>query len=62
MAHYYSEKQDDIESNPSEFIFNFKDHSFKFHTDNGVFSKDYIDYGTFAYSKGKIVPNYLSKK
>jgi len=51
MAHYYSEKQDDIESNPSEFIFNFKDHSFKFHTDNGVFSKDYIDYGTFAMLK-----------
>ena len=51
MAHYYSEKQDGIESNPSEFIFNFRDHSFKFHTDNGVFSKDYIDYGTFAMLK-----------
>ena len=58
MAHYYSEKQDDIESNPSEFIFNFKDHSFKFHTDNGVFSKEYIDYGTFAMLKA-FTPNNI---
>ncbi len=33
------------------FVFNFKDHTFKFHTDNGVFSKDYIDYGSFALLK-----------
>lgn len=59
MAHYYSEKQDDIESNPSEFIFNFKDHSFKFHTDNGVFSKEYIDYGTFAMLKA-FTPNNIN--
>ena len=58
MAHYYSEKQDDIKSNPSEFIFNFKDHSFKFHTDNGVFSKEYIDYGTFAMLKA-FTPNNI---
>ena len=48
MSHYYSEKQDDLPSNPSSFQFNFKDHHFKFHTDDGVFSKNYIDYGSFA--------------
>ena len=37
MSHYYSEKQDDIESNPSELIYKFNYHSFKFHTDKGVF-------------------------
>ena len=31
-----------------DFIFNFKGQTFKFKTDNGVFSKDYIDYGSFA--------------
>jgi len=54
--HYYSKSQDDLESKPAEFIFNFKDHTFKFHTDNGVFSKDYIDYGTFAMLKA-FIPN-----
>ncbi len=49
--HYYSEHQDDLESNPNTFIFNFKDNTFKFHTDSGVFSKNYIDYGTFVMLK-----------
>ena len=47
-SHYYSKTQEDIESNPSVYTFNFKGESFKFKTDNGVFSKDYIDYGSFA--------------
>ncbi|MCR5350617.1 MAG: methyltransferase [Acholeplasmatales bacterium] len=50
-SHYYSKTQDDIESNPSYYDFNFKGESFKFKTDNGVFSKDYIDYGSFAMLK-----------
>jgi 16S rRNA (guanine1207-N2)-methyltransferase len=54
--HYYSKTQDGLESKPNEFIFNFKDHSFKFHTDAGVFSKEYIDYGTFAMLKA-FIPN-----
>ena len=54
--HYYSKTQDGLESKSNEFIFNFKDHSFKFHTDSGVFSKEYIDYGTFAMLKA-FVPN-----
>ena len=47
-SHYYSKTQEDIESNPSFYTFNFKGESFKFKTDNGVFSKDYIDYGSFV--------------
>ena len=48
MSHYYSKTQDDIKSNPSYFNFNFKGLELKFKTDNGVFSKDYIDYGSFV--------------
>ncbi len=58
MSHYYSKTQDDIESNPSYFTFNFKGETFKFKTDNGVFSKDYIDYGSFAMLK-EFKPNNL---
>ena len=54
--HYYSENQDNLQSNPTEFVFNFKDHTFKFHSDDGVFSKNYIDYGTFVMLK-TFVPN-----
>lgn len=46
--HYYSEKQDGIASNPSEYVFNFRNLSFKFTTDAGVFSKHYIDFGSFT--------------
>ena len=48
MSHYYSKTQDDIESNPSYFNFNYKGLELRFKTDNGVFSKDYIDYGSFV--------------
>ena len=56
MSHYYSKEQNDIESNPSYFNFNFKGLELKFKTDNGVFSKDYIDYGSFALLK-EFIPN-----
>ncbi len=46
--HYYSKNQDDLESNPSQYTFNYKNNTFVFHTDSGVFSKDYIDYGSFV--------------
>lgn len=48
MSHYYSKTQDDIESKPSYFNFNYKGLELRFKTDNGVFSKDYIDYGSFV--------------
>ena len=56
MSHYYSKEQNDIESNPTYFNFNFKGLELKFKTDNGVFSKDYIDYGSFAMLKA-FIPN-----
>lgn len=48
MSHYYSPTQEDVSSCPQEFNFHFRNESFKFHTDAGVFSKNYIDYGSFA--------------
>lgn len=48
MSHYYSRSQEDVSSAPQHYIFNFKNQTFKFHTDAGVFSKNYIDYGSFA--------------
>lgn len=50
-THYYSKTQENVKSNPTCYTFNFREHTFKFHTDNGVFSKDYIDYGSFAMLK-----------
>lgn len=50
-THYYSKTVENVKSDPSIFTFNFMDHTFHFHTDNGVFSKDYIDYGSFALLK-----------
>lgn len=57
-THYYSKTQGDLESKPSEFKFIFKEHEFKFHTDSGVFSKNYIDYGSFVMLKA-FKPNAL---
>ena len=48
MADHYYSKTTNTPSEPKDFIFNFKGQTFKFKTDNGVFSKDYIDYGSFA--------------
>ena len=58
MTHYYSKEQTDIESNPSYYNFNFKGLELKFKTDNGVFSKNYIDYGSFVMLK-EFIPNNL---
>ena len=49
--HYYSKTQENIESKPNEYTFNFKEHKFIFHTDSGVFSKNYIDYGSYVMLK-----------
>ncbi len=45
MSHYYS-KNPDVLSNPQEINYQFKNKLFKFKTDNGVFSKQYVDFGT----------------
>lgn len=55
MSHYYS-KEVDVKSDPSYFTFNYKNHTFKFKTDNGVFSKEYIDYGSFV-MLNEFIPN-----
>lgn len=54
--HYYQESQEGLHSNPATFDFNFRNEHFKFHTDDGVFSKNYIDYGSFVLLK-HFVPN-----
>ena len=56
--YYYSEKQDGLKSNPNTFDFNFKDHKFKFKTDAGVFSKNYIDFGSFTMLES-FIPNEI---
>lgn len=57
--HYYQENQEGLHSNPSAYKFNFKNMSFTFNTDDGVFSKNYIDYGSFALLKA-FVPNTIA--
>lgn len=57
-THYYSKTQENVKSNPNIYTFNFKGHTFHFHTDSGVFSKEYIDYGTFAMLKA-FTPNEI---
>lgn len=57
-THYYSKTQENVKSDPNLYTFNFMDHTFHFHTDSGVFSKDYIDYGSFAMLKA-FVPNSI---
>lgn len=56
--HYYQENQEGLHSNPSSYKFNFKNNSFIFNTDDGVFSKNYIDYGSFALLKS-FIPNTI---
>lgn len=43
--HYYSREQN-VESNPMFWEFTLRGHSFKFKTDNGVFSKKEVDFGS----------------
>lgn len=45
MKHYYT-KNDDLISSPEEFVFHYRNKSLKFISDNGVFSKKMIDYGS----------------
>ncbi len=46
--HYYSEKQDELKSNPNNYIFNFRNNRMIFTSDIGVFSKKYIDFGSYT--------------
>lgn len=54
--HYYSENQDNLVSKPETFDLFFRENKFKFKTDAGVFSKNYIDFGSFT-MLNTFVPN-----
>ena len=45
MKHYYTEN-DDLISEPEQFIFNYRGKTLTFVSDNGVFSKRMTDYGS----------------
>ncbi len=55
-SHYYSEKQEGITNNPQDFTLFFKEHKFIFTTDNGVFSKKYLDFGSHTLLEA-FIPN-----
>lgn len=46
--HYYSENEEDLKSDPTFYDFKYKDRIYKFKTDNGVFSKKFIDFGSYT--------------
>jgi 16S rRNA (guanine1207-N2)-methyltransferase len=46
--HYFSENEENLKSEPSTYVFKYKDHEFTFKTDNGVFSKKFIDFGSYT--------------
>ncbi len=46
MSHYYTDNKD-LPSDRREFTYYFDNEVFRFTTDNGVFSKDNVDYGTY---------------
>ena len=50
MNHYYTDNEN-LDSNRKEFEYHFDKEVFKFTTDNGVFSKDNIDYGSYVLIK-----------
>ena len=50
MAHYYTDNSD-LEKNEKELHFVFEGRAYTFTTYSGVFSKDRIDYGSYAFLK-----------
>jgi len=50
MAHYYTDNKD-LQSNRKEFTYYFDDEVFRFTTDNGVFSKNAVDFGSYVLIK-----------
>jgi len=46
LSHYYSEDNDNLDSLEKDTFFKIKDRSFHFITDNGVFSKSRLDFGS----------------
>ena len=59
MNHYYTDNKD-LNSERKEFEYYFDNEVFRFTTDNGVFSKDNVDYGSYILIK-TIYKNELGK-
>ena len=55
MSHYYSEKNDDVKSNIQKITIRFQNLELPFFTDNGVFCKDYLDFGTRVLLENTII-------
>lgn len=56
MKHYYTNNED-LKSNQETFTYNYKRYSFLFTSDNGVFSKTMIDYGSRVMLDNIIIKN-----
>lgn len=50
MAHYFTDNSN-LKSNPKDFKFYFENEIFNFTTDNGVFCKSEVDYGSYLLIK-----------
>ena len=50
MSHYYTDNKN-LDSNKKEFTYYFANKVFTFTTDNGVFSKNNVDYGSYVLIK-----------
>ena len=55
MGHYFT--NDNLESKIQKFKINIQSYDFSFNTDNGVFSKGELDFGTYL-----LIKNILNKK
>lgn len=60
MTHYFK-YDDSIKSKVNTFKINFNNYEYTFKTDNGVFSKDYLDYGSKVLLKNTIIKDDETK-
>ncbi|MCM3768195.1 class I SAM-dependent methyltransferase [Neobacillus niacini] len=58
--HYYSRTQN-VESDPKSWDYKLRGHSFRFKTDNGVFSKREVDYGSRLLIETFVMPEAEGK-
>ncbi len=59
--HYFSEENDELQSNPKNIKVNIFDEAFVFTTDNGVFSKEYLDYATSLLLHNLSISEHVNK-
>lgn len=58
--HYYSETQENLKSDPNTYTFFFRNNKLLFTSDIGVFSKKYIDFGSYTLID-TFIPNSTKK-